>query len=62
MPRELLYVIFVNLGEGVVHERKPDFGWSGADGQCLSSNVLGLFLKRLSNFSGPKANFKLKTC
>ena len=41
MPRELLYVIFVNLGEGVFHEGKPDFMSSGAGERCLSSNVQG---------------------
>ena len=57
MPRELLYVIFVNLGEGVVHEHKPDFGWSWAGGQCLSSNVQGLVSQKAWQFFRPKGKF-----
>lgn len=46
---EMLYIIYVQFGEGVIHAPKPDFRWSGKVGQRFSFKLLQL---EVGNYSG----------
>ena len=37
---EMLYIIYVQFREGVIHAPKPDFRWSGEVGQRFSFKLL----------------------
>ena len=39
---EMLYIIYVQFGEGVIHAPKPDFRWSGEVGQRFSFKLVHL--------------------